>query len=313
MLLDCCVIYFAVNGIITYIARARQNKYSSTTHLFLMKVVFSERCLKYDNNPESPDRVKAAHNFLKGEGYVFIEPTPASHEDLSRVHLAKYIERIMMRNFWDSDSPPYENIYEYAKLSAGGAILAAKVSGFSLMRPPGHHAGRSGIALGGSSLGFCYFNNIAVAVRSLGKNTLIVDIDGHHGNGTQDIFLGDERVRFISLHRSPHYPGTGFRSEANCLNFPLSRNAGDRLYLKTLEKALSQINVKDIEVVAISAGFDAHKNDPQASLSLSSQCYREIGRKIGSLGLPTFAALEGGYVPRDLGRNIHELLQGFEE
>ncbi len=280
-----------------------------------MKIVFSERCLEYYEpwHPESPDRVREAHSFLKGEGYVFVEPTPASYEDLSRVHTAEYIERIRKRNFWDSDSPPYENVYEYARLSAGGAILAAKVNGFSLMRPPGHHAGRSGRALGGSSLGFCYFNNIAIAVRSLGKNTLIVDIDGHHGNGTQDIFLGDERVRFISLHRSPHYPGTGLRSEVNCLNFPLPRNAGDKLYLKTLEKALSQIDMKDVEVVAVSAGFDAHENDPLASLGLSSQCYREIGRKIGSLGLPTFATLEGGYDPKDLGKNIHEFLQGLEE
>lgn len=280
-----------------------------------MKVVFSERCLEYYEpwHPESPNRVNEAQSFLKSKGREFIEPTPASYRDLSKIHTAGYIERIKTRNFWDSDSPPYESIYEYARLSAGGAILAAKVKGFSLMRPPGHHAGRSGRALGGSSLGFCYFNNIAVAVRSLGKNTLIVDIDGHHGNGTQDIFLGDKRVRFISLHRSPHYPGTGLRSESNCLNFPLPRNAGDKLYLKTLAKALSQTDLKDLEVVAVSAGFDAHEKDPLASLGLSSQCYREIGRKIASLGLPTFATLEGGYVSRDLGRNIQKFLQGLEK
>lgn len=280
-----------------------------------MKVVFSKRCLEYYEpwHPESPSRVREAHRFLKDKGYEFIEPTPASYEDLSRVHTVEYIERIRMRNFWDSDSPAYENIYEYARLSAGGAILAAKENGFCLMRPPGHHAGRSGRALGGSSLGFCYFNSIAIAVRSLDKNTLIVDIDGHHGNGTQEIFFGDERVRYVSLHRSPHYPGTGLRSEANCLNFPLPRKTGDKLYLKTLERALNQVDMKDIEVVAVSAGFDAHERDPLASLGLSTRCYREIGRKIGSLVLPTFATLEGGYDPEDLGRNIYEFLQGLED
>ena len=85
--------------------------------------------------------------------------------------------------------------------------MAARVNGFSLMRPPGHHAGRSGRALGASSLGFCYFNNLAIAVRSLDKRSLILDIDGHHGNGTQEIFLGDEKVTYVSLHRSPQYPG----------------------------------------------------------------------------------------------------------
>ncbi len=280
-----------------------------------MKIVFSKRCLEYYEpwHPESPSRVREAYRFLKAKGYEFLGPRPASYEDILRVHKAEYVEIVRTRSFYDPDSTPYENIYEYASLSAGGAISAAKVNGFSLMRPPGHHAGHSGIALGASSLGFCYFNNIAIAIRSLDKNTLILDIDGHHGNGTQEIFYGNKKVRYISLHRSPHYPGTGLRSEANCLNFPLPRNAGDELYLKTLEKALSQVDVKDIEVVAVSAGFDAHKNDPLASLNLSSECYMEIGRKIGSLGLPTFAVLEGGYNPMDLGRNIHEFLQGLEK
>jgi len=280
-----------------------------------MKIVFSRRCLEYYEpwHPESPVRVREAYNFLKDKAYEFIEPTPASYEDLLRVHTASYIERVRTGNFYDADSPPYENIYEYACLSAGGAILAARVNGFSLMRPPGHHAGRSGRSLGASSLGFCYFNNLAVAVRSLDKPSLILDIDGHHGNGTQEIFLGDEKVRYISLHRSPHYPGTGLRSEANCLNFPLRWNTGDELYLKTLEKALDQTDMKHVEVVAVSAGFDAHGNDPLASLGLSTECYREIGRKIGSLNLPTFATLEGGYNPKDLGRNVHEFLQELEE
>jgi len=280
-----------------------------------MKIVFSRRCLEYYESwhPESPVRVREAYNFLKEKGYEFIEPMHASYKDLLRAHTSAYIDRVRTGDFHDPDSPPIENIYDYASLSAGSAILAARANGFSLMRPPGHHAGRSGRALGASSLGFCYFNNLAIAVRSVGKRSLILDIDGHHGNGTQEIFLRDEKVTYVSLHRSPHYPRTGLRSEANCLNFPLRWNTGDELYLKTLEKALTQTDMKQVEVIAISAGFDAHENDPMASLALSTECYRKIGRKIGSLNLPIFATLEGGYNPKDLGRNIDEFLQGLEE
>lgn len=280
-----------------------------------MKIIYSEHCLEYyePGHPESPARVRESHNFLKSVGYEFLEPTPASHADLLKAHTPEHIERIKNANFWDPDSPAYENIYDYACLSAGGAMLAAKVGGFSLMRPPGHHAGRSGITLGASSLGFCYFNNIAVAVKSLDKNTLILDIDGHHGNGTQDIFQGDEKTTYVSLHRSPHYPGTGLQSEGNCLNFPLLYDVGDEVYLETLDKALKQVKMGNIEVVAVSAGFDAYERDPLASLGLSNECYRKIGNKIGSLGLPTFVTLEGGYNPKDLAKNIHGLIQGLEE
>jgi len=161
-------------------------------------------------------------------------------------------------------------------------------------------------------LGFCYFNNIAIAVKSLDLATLILDIDGHHGNGTEEIFFGDPKVTYISLHRYPHYPGTGLRSRGNCLNFPLPYPAGDSLYLKTLDKALSQVDMKSVEAVGISAGFDAHQGD-LASLGLSSEGYREIGRKAEALGKPTFGVLEGGYIGENISRDLHELIQGLEE
>lgn len=281
-----------------------------------MKIIFSEKCLEYSwpGHIEGPERVEKAFEFLKRK-HEFLKPKPASVEDLLKVHSKEYVD--LIRNaragsYLDGDTPVPENIYEYACLSAGGAILAAREKGFSLMRPPGHHAGRDGKALGALTLGFCYFNNIAIAVKSLDLPTLILDIDGHHGNGTQEIFLGDPKVTYISLHRYPHYPGTGLRSQGNCLNFPLSYPTGDSLYLKTLDKALSQVGMESIEVVGISAGFDAHQGD-LASLGLSVGCYREIGRKVGALGKSTFGVLEGGYIGENISRDVHELTQGLEE
>jgi acetoin utilization deacetylase AcuC-like enzyme len=138
-----------------------------------------------------------------------------------------------------------------------------------------------------------------------------LDIDGHHGNGTQEIFLGDPKVRYVSLHRVPHYPGTGLISEKNCLDFPLPSHAGDEVYLKTLDTALRQVDMKQVEVIAISAGFDAHKGD-LASLGLTSDCYREIGRRIRNQGKKVFGVLEGGYSAENIAFDLNQLIQGLE-
>lgn len=280
-----------------------------------MKIIFSEKCLNYSwpGHIERPERVRKALELLKQ--YELLEPKPASEQDLLTVHSREYVDWIKNAppsSYLDGDTPAPENIYEYALHSAGGALLAAKENGFSFMRPPGHHAGRNGTAMGAPTLGFCYFNNIAIAVKKLGKPTLILDIDGHHGNGTQEIFQGDPQVTFISLHRSPTYPGTGLSSQGNCLNFPLPYSTGDSLYLRTLEKALSQVEMDDVEAVAISAGFDAHQGD-LASLGLTNEGYREIGRRVGALNKPVFIVLEGGYIGENIGRDAHELISGIEE
>jgi acetoin utilization deacetylase AcuC-like enzyme len=282
-------------------------------HALKPKIVFSEKCLEYGSwHIESPRRVQVAYEILKARGYEFVEPEPASEEDLLRVHDADYIQLLKKGAVEDPDTPAYEKIYEYARLSAGGAILAAKINGFSLMRPPGHHAGRYGAALGAYTKGFCYINNIAVAVKHLDKPTLILDIDGHHGNGTQEIFHGDPKVVFISLHRYPHYPGTGTYSEDNCLNFPLPADCGEAVYLKTLEEALRKVDMQRIEVIAVSAGFDAYAGD-LASLGLTEKTYRRISEILASFGKPTFFVLEGGYVGENVGRCIDEMLKPFSE
>ena len=281
-----------------------------------MKIVFSEKCLEYNapGHIERPERVKPALKLLKKQ-YEFIEPTPATIEDLLSVHSKQHVDMIKNakpRSYIDGDTPAPENIYSYALLSVGAAIMAAKEKAFSFMRPPGHHAGKKGRALGAPTLGFCYFNNIAIAVKKLDLNTLILDIDGHHGNGTQEIFQGNPKIAFISLHLHPTYPGTGLFSQGNCLNFPLPYSTGDSLYLETLEKALNQVKMDKIELVAISAGFDAHQGD-LASLGLTSSCYREIGKKVGNLKKPIFGVLEGGYIGEYVGKDLNELLQGITE
>jgi acetoin utilization deacetylase AcuC-like enzyme len=277
------------------------------------KIVFSEKSLNYGGwHIEGPQRVKMAHDILKEKGYEFLEPTPASEEDILRAHNVDYVWNLKKGLVEDSDTPAYQNIYEHAQLSAGGAIMAAKINGFSLMRPPGHHAGRSGAALGAYTRGFCYLNNVAIAVKALGKSALILDIDGHHGNGTQEIFQGDKKVVYVSLHRYPHFPGTGSHSEGNALNFPLPVDCGEQRYLETLDEALGMVNVGKVEVVAVSVGLDAHVGD-LASLGLTEDSYCEIGRRIGSLGKTTFFVMEGGYVGEQNGRDIDQLLRGYEE
>ncbi len=276
-------------------------------------IIYSEKCLGYGNwHIESPQRVRSAQEVLQAKGYKFLTPTPASEEDLFAVHDADYVWTVKKGLVEDLDTPAYAGIYDFAALSAGAACLAAEVKGFSLMRPPGHHAGKCGTALGASTRGFCYLNNLAVAVKKLDKPTLIVDIDGHHGNGTQEIFFGSPKVWYISVHRHPHYPGTGMLTEQNCVNFSLPADCGEKMYLSTLDKGLSQVKEKPFEVVAVSSGFDTHAGD-LASLGLTESAYRNIGGKIASLGKPTFFVLEGGYRGEQNGKDVDHLLSGFEE
>lgn len=278
----------------------------------MTKIIFSEKCLEYgDGHLESPQRLKDAVKILKERGYQFLEPQPISEKNLLLAHKVSYLEKLKKGQIEDVDTLAYKNIYNYARLAAGGAILAAKVLSFSLMRPPGHHVGKTGAALGCPTRGFCYLNNIALAVKLLNQPTLILDIDGHHGNGTEEIFFGDKQVIYLSLHRSPYYPGTGFKSLKNCFNFPLVADCGEEIYLKTLKKSLNKINWQKITMIAVSAGFDTHDND-LASLGLTEKSFRKIGEQIAKLNKPTFFVLEGGYLGKNIGRDIDELLKGFD-
>jgi len=278
-------------------------------------IIYSEKCLRYGGiaNPENSERVSVASGILKKKGYDFIEPMPAYDSEILLCHDAQYVESVKNGTTIDPDTIAHDNIYEYAKLAAGGAVQALKTNGFSLMRPPGHHCGINGKALGAVTRGFCYFNNLAIAVRASGKVAVIIDIDGHHGNGTQEIFANDKKVTYISLHRKNVFPQTGSQSCGNCHNYPLEADCGGKTYLKTLKDALyeSEHDIKTAEIVAVSAGFDTHRGD-LVSLGLEKDDFHAIGKEIHKLGKPAFFVLEGGYNGQDLGNDIDALLKGYE-
>ncbi len=257
-------------------------------------------------HPESPARVRMLAQYLDRRGYPFLAPSPAGDAELLAVHAPEHLARVARGDFHDPDCPAYPNIDVYARLAAGGALLAQKRGGFSILRPPGHHAGRDFLG------GFCYYNNIAVAVRAGGKRTLIVDIDGHHGNGTEAIFYGDPQVTYVSLHRIYNYPGTGHSSHGNCLNYPLPPRCGKALYVETLERALADAGT-GYGSLAISAGFDTYRDDPLASLGLDVDAFYDVGYVLGSTGIPPFLVLEGGYIPEIMGPAADALLQGLRD
>lgn len=282
-----------------------------------MKIVFSPRYLEYKTpgHPESPERVRGAYDLLKKHGYDFVAPAPCTEKDILRVHTEGLVKLIKKGGFFDLDTPDLTGIFEYAKLAAGGAIGAAHASiregnekAFSLMRPPGHHASRDRLE------GFCYFNNIAIAIaKFLAKmeRVAIIDFDVHFGNGTADIFRGNKKILYVSLHQSPLYPGTGLQSEGNIRNYPLNPGTGEKEYLSIFEKALNEVQEFGPRHIAISAGFDASKHENIAQLKLSEKTFYKIGKKIAGFGIPEFAVLEGGYV--NLPENVIEFLNGWSD
>jgi acetoin utilization deacetylase AcuC-like enzyme len=279
-----------------------------------MKILYSDTCLEYSQpgHPESPDRVRSAYAFLEHK-HDFLTPEAASDDDVLLVHTEQLLNQIRTGNFYDGDSPAYPNLYRHALLSAGGAIAAANLAlegslSLSLMRPPGHHAGRSFLG------GFCYFNNIAIAVAGIldrVEKVAIIDFDCHHGNGTQDIFLGHDSVLYVSLHQSPLYPGTGIQSELNCRNYPVMAGTDETGYMAVFSEAMGEVAEFKPDVIAISAGFDTYKEDPITRVALEIDSYQKIGRSIKSLGLPTFSVLEGGYSGK-MPQCIESYLKGLD-
>jgi len=275
-----------------------------------------------DYHPECPERLSRIYSMLPSidkTGIVYVAPRMATHEEVAFVHDAQYIERIsatrgMASVRLDPDTSASPRTFEAALLAAGGTLsLADSIlsggteCGFALVRPPGHHAERS------RAMGFCIFNNIAIAARYLQrskglKKVLIVDFDLHHGNGTQHCFYSDPTVLYFSTHQFPYYPGTGWYEETGegegkgyTANVPLSYGMNDDDYLFVFREVL--VPLADLfkpEMILVSAGFDTHRDDPLGGMSVTEEGYSamtgvllDIAKK-HCRGMALFA-LEGGY------------------
>jgi len=271
-----------------------------------MYIVFSEKCLEYwaPGHPESPERIQRTYELLRDKEFRFTMAEPCNEDDLLLAHSRDHVEKIRKGDLFDPDTPNLLGIYYYARLSAGASIKSMEMAmkgekAFSLMRPPGHHAGIKGRALGAPSLGFCYFNNIAIACQKALTQVAKVatlDIDCHHGNGTQEIFFGNSKALYVSLHRHGLvYPGTGGVSEGNCINYLFRYPVGDAEYLRTLKLALNEVERFNPDLIGVSAGFDTYKYDLVCGLGLNQETYTTIGKMIAGLRRKTFAVLEGGY------------------
>ncbi|MBR9679049.1 MAG: histone deacetylase [Nanoarchaeota archaeon] len=255
-----------------------------------MKTYYHPDFLKYKHalHSESPERLKGILKKVKT-----LLPKKYGEEILLLAHTQEHINHIKSGALIDRDTPNNPGMHAIALKSAECAITAAENNGFSLARPPGHHAGPD------YAMGFCYYNNIAIAAKYLKKNVLIIDLDVHHGNGTQDIIKNDEKIHYLGLHQNPAYPGTGITSELNYSNYPLQLGTTGKEYLKILTHALDKLKFKP-EHVGISIGFDTYYKENLASLNLMLEDYEKIGKLLSERLENVFCVLEGGYYIQDL-------------
>jgi acetoin utilization deacetylase AcuC-like enzyme len=265
------------------------------------------------DHPERPDRIGALLARFPG----IAEGGEADPADLERCHTPAHVESIrsLTRTTWfDLDTVATETSWRAALLAAGTAIEATRRGGFALVRPPGHHA------LPERAMGFCLVNNVAVAARwaqaELGvERVAIVDFDVHHGNGTQAIFADDASVLYASLHRWPFYPGTGGPEEQGetLVNVPLHPGAGDEEVLAGFQTEVEPaLRVFGAELLLVSAGFDAHVEDPISDTTVTESCFHELARRCAALAPRLAAVLEGGYNLATLPRLVETARAGFE-
>ena len=301
-------------------------------------VIFSPIYYRHNpgrGHPESARRLRAIVRELKksklqGIGnWQFVEPEKAQLKDVKLVHGIEYIEFVqnVCRSGGDlldeeGDTVASPESFDVALYAVGGTLKAVDLvtekkfqNTFALVRPPGHHAGKY------YSRGFCIFNNIAIATKHLLrkfklKRILILDIDTHHGNGTQEIFYETSKVLYISLHEDPReFPGKGFIDEIGegeglgyNVNVPLPFRTGDQIYLKAMDEIVTPIMKQyEPQFILVSAGLDWHYTDPVGSLSLSALCYQQVYETISNAASEMcegklVSVLEGGYSLKFVGK-----------
>lgn len=275
------------------------------------------------SHPENARRLRRILDVLEEqslrERLRLLEPRPATEAELLRVHSETYIERVRQAaerggGRLDPDTYVVSRSFEAALMAAGGIVRAAEAvltdeiaNGFALIRPPGHHATAN------RAMGFCLFNNVAVAARAAlaegnVERVFIADFDVHHGNGTADLFARDPEVFYFSAHQYPYYPGTGAAEEmgqgagsGTALNVPLPTNVGDKGYVHIFDELVWPLAERfNPDLILVSAGYDGHWDDPLAHMALSLGGYARMARELVEMATHLcqgriIFALEGGY------------------
>lgn len=288
--------------------------------------------------PESPERLDAIIDHLESTGLLneldVVEPNRKDKSFCKLVHDDEYITRVRQACELGApivdtgDNPISKNSYDTALLAVGGITEAvdrvftgSANNAMALLRPPGHHAEK------GMAMGFCLFNNVAIAARYAQQNyevekVVIIDFDVHHGNGTQHIFEADPTVMYVSLHQYPFYPGSGSADEigsgdakGTTVNYPLNLGVGDNEFIDIFDNSLSDKVLKyNPDLIIISAGFDAHVNDPIGGLRVTTEGYHNISKTITKIAGEVcdgkiISALEGGYNLKALAESVETHLK----